>query len=58
MAAMDASLVHPVFVAAPTWTYWIGVPLAIAGVLLTLATVLGYLKKVHAPRYPRDSVDG
>lgn len=57
MAAMDATLVHPVL-AAPTWTYWIGVPLAIGGVLLVLATIVAYLKKVQAPRYPRDSVDG
>lgn len=56
MAPMGPLFVLPVL-AAPTWTYWIGVPLAIAGVLLVLATVVGYLTKVQAPRYPRDSTD-
>lgn len=46
---------NPVLAEAPTWTYWIGVPLAIAGVLLVLATVVGYLRKVQSPRYPRDT---
>ena len=52
---MDPVLAVPVIAAAPTWTYWVGVPLAIAGVLLVVATVVGYLRKVEAPRYPRDS---
>ncbi len=52
---MDPVLVVPVLAANPTWTYWIGVPLAIGGVLLVLATVVGYLRKVQSPRYPRDS---
>lgn len=52
---MDPVLVVPVVAAAPSWTYWIGVPLAIGGVLLVLATVVGYLRKVQAPRYPRDT---
>ncbi|MDQ3306497.1 MAG: hypothetical protein M3535_11095 [Actinomycetota bacterium] len=41
-------------IAAQVWTYWIGVPLAVGGVLLTVATVAGYLKKVQALKYPRN----
>ncbi|MBW3547249.1 MAG: hypothetical protein KY452_03805 [Actinobacteria bacterium] len=51
---MDPVLVVPVL-ANPTWTYWIGVPLAIGGVLYALVMVVGYLRKVQSPRYPRDS---
>ncbi|HEV2766275.1 MAG TPA: hypothetical protein VGV63_01040 [Acidimicrobiales bacterium] len=52
---MDPLLAVPVIAANPTWTYWIGVPLAIGGVLLVLATVVGYLRKVQSPRYRRDT---
>ena len=44
----------PVMVfAAPVWHYWIGVVLAMGGVLTVVALVVGYLVKVQAPRYPR-----
>jgi hypothetical protein len=39
--------------AAKVWHYWIAVPLAIGGVVLLLATVVGYLKRVQAAKYPR-----
>jgi hypothetical protein len=39
--------------AGPVWTFWIAVPLAAAGVLLLLATIVGYLKNVSGPRYPK-----
>ena len=52
---MDPVLVVQVLAANPTWTYWIGVPLAIGGVLYALVIVVGYLRKVQSPRYPRDS---
>ena len=40
--------------AAQVWTYWIGVPLAVGGVLLAVVIVAGYLKKVQALKYPRN----
>jgi hypothetical protein len=46
MAAMDPVL-------AVVWHYWIAVPLAVGAVLLLLATVVGYLKRVQAAKYPR-----
>ncbi|MDP9006484.1 MAG: hypothetical protein M3N15_06190 [Actinomycetota bacterium] len=39
--------------AAKVWHYWIAVPLAAGGVLLLIATVAGYLKKVQSLKYPR-----
>ena len=46
MAAMDPVL-------AVVWHYWIAVPLAVGGVLLLVATIVGYLKQVQAAKYPR-----
>lgn len=37
---------------AVIWHYWIGVAIAIPAVLVLVATIGGYLKKVVAPRYP------
>jgi hypothetical protein len=39
--------------AGPVWTFWIAVPLAASGVLILLATVVGYLKNVSSQRYPK-----
>ena len=39
--------------AAKVWHYWIAVPLAVGGVALLLATVVGYLKRVQSAKYPR-----
>ena len=39
--------------AAQVWHYWISIPLAILAVVLVVATVFGYLKRVVEPRYPR-----
>ena len=39
--------------AGPVWTFWIAVPLAAAGVLLIILTILGYLKNVTSQRYPK-----
>ncbi len=39
--------------AAQVWTYWIGVPLAVGGLLLVIVIIAGYLKKVQALKYPR-----
>ena len=39
--------------AGPVWTFWIAVPLAASGVLILLATVVGYLKNVSGQRYPK-----
>ena len=35
------------------WHYWIGVALAIPAILLVIITIIGYLRKVVMPRYPR-----
>jgi len=35
------------------WHYWLAVALAVPAVLLVIATIIGYLVKVVAPRYPR-----
>jgi hypothetical protein len=40
-------------VLAVVWHYWIAVPLAIGAVLLALAVVAGYLKRVQSAKYPR-----
>jgi hypothetical protein len=37
---------------AEVFHYWLGLILAIVGVLATLGVVAGYLKKVVAPQYP------
>jgi hypothetical protein len=38
---------------APVWHFWIAVFLAIPAVLLVLATIIGYVVKVVAPKYPK-----
>lgn len=38
--------------AAVVWSYWMGVGLAIGVILATLATGVGYLRKVVRPKYP------
>ena len=47
MRAMDPLL------AAKVWHYWIAVPLVAGGVLAIIATIVGYLVKVQAPKYPK-----
>lgn len=42
-----------VVAAAPVWHFWIAVALTIPAVLLLILTVVGYLAKVVAPKYPR-----
>lgn len=39
--------------AAKVWHYWVGAALFIPVVLVIIATFVGYLVKVVAPRYPR-----
>ncbi|MEI7592426.1 MAG: hypothetical protein WCK41_04325 [Actinomycetes bacterium] len=36
------------------WTIWIAVALLIPAILLAIGTAIMYVKKVVAPRYPRD----
>ena len=38
--------------AAEIWFWWIGVVLAVVGVLSVLGLVAGYLKNVTSQRYP------
>jgi len=35
------------------WHYWLAVALAIPAVGLVFATIIGYVRKVVMPRYPR-----
>lgn len=35
------------------WHYWLAVALAIPAVLMVLLTIIGYVRKVVMPRYPR-----
>ena len=39
--------------AAPVWHFWIAVALVIPTLLMIVATLVGYLVKVVAPKYPR-----
>ncbi len=41
----------PATLAAVVWHFWIGVALAIPGVLMVLATIVGYVVKVLGPKY-------
>ena len=36
------------------WTFWIAVPLAAGGLLITIAMIAGYVGTVSRARYPRD----
>jgi uncharacterized membrane protein len=40
---------------APVWHFWIAVFIVIPALLLVVATIIGYLVKVVAPRYSRRS---
>jgi hypothetical protein len=40
--------------AAKVWSFWIAVVLVASAIGLVLATALMYVKKVVAPRYPKD----
>lgn len=37
--------------AAPVWWFWIGVAITIPTIGLVIATIIGYVVKVVAPRY-------
>ncbi len=39
--------------AAEIWHWWIGVILAVLGVLAVVQVIVGYLRKVVAPQYPK-----
>lgn len=39
-------------IAAEVWHWWIGVVLTVVGVATVLATVVGYVTKVSATKYP------
>jgi len=40
--------------AAKVWNYWISIVLLGAGVLMLLATGVGYLVKVYSTKFPRE----
>lgn len=52
MDAVVALVVAPVL-GAVVWHYWIAVPLVAGALLLIVALVVGYLKKVESLKYPR-----
>ena len=35
------------------WHYWLAVPLAVGGVALTVAPLVGYFQKLNSTRYPK-----
>jgi hypothetical protein len=39
--------------AGEVWHYWIGVPLAIASILVVIGTVVAYFRKMNALKYPK-----
>jgi hypothetical protein len=49
MAAVLAAVI-----AAPVWHYWLGAVLALATVGMVIAIVVGFLRKVESPRYPKE----
>jgi hypothetical protein len=38
---------------AVVWHFWISVALVLGAVVLVVATLVGYVRKVVMPRYPR-----
>ena len=42
-----------VLATAKVWHYWIAPVIVVLAVLLVVATLIGYLRKVVAPKYPR-----
>lgn len=40
-------------VLAVVWHWWIAVFLAAGAILALIGTIIGYIVKVQAPRYPR-----
>ena len=42
-----------VMFAAEIWHWWLGIILTVAGAGAVLNVVVGYLKKVVAPQYPK-----
>ena len=43
-----------VVLAAKVWTFWIAVALLLPAILMAIGTAVMYVKKVVAPRYPKD----
>ena len=43
---------HPIL-AAKVWTYWISIVLVISGILMLVATGVGYLVKVYSTKFPK-----
>ena len=39
--------------AAQVWHFWIAPAVVMLAVVLVIATLIGYLKKVVAPKYPK-----
>ncbi len=39
--------------AAKVWHYWIGIAILLPALLAVVATIIGYLVKVTANKYPR-----
>jgi hypothetical protein len=39
---------------AVVWHFWIAVPLAVSGLLITISLIAGYVGTVSRARYPQD----
>lgn len=43
----------PLLLAAKVWHYWLSIAIIIPTLLVVVGVILGYLKKVVAPKYGR-----
>lgn len=43
-----------VLLAAKVWHFWIAPAVAALAILLVIGTIIGYLVKVVAPKYPKN----
>lgn len=43
-----------VLLAAKVWHFWIAPAVVALAILLTIGTIIGYLVKVVAPKYPKN----
>lgn len=43
----------PLLLAAKVWHYWLSVAIIIPVLLVVIGVIIGYLRKVVAPRYGR-----
>jgi hypothetical protein len=39
---------------AVVWHFWIAVAIVVPSILLVIVTIIGYVRKVVVPRYPKN----